>query len=173
MFVVADASPLILLARLGRLDLLPSLFDRVAVPRAVFEEVASGESDLPGSRAVRSARWLEVLSSDGPSWEALEATLLDELDQGESAAIALARSRSADLLLIDERHGRRVAKRLGLQVKGTIGVLVQAKRRGLLGRLRPVLGQLRSEGAWIDEGLLRAALRAVGEEPEDPLPESA
>jgi hypothetical protein len=131
MLVVADASPLILLGKLGLLDLLPDLYDQVVVPRVVLDEVTSGEEELPGSRAVRDARWLDVVESDAAAPGALEATLRNELDRGEAAAIALAESLDADLLLIDERQGRRAARRLGLEIKGTLGALVQGRRRGL------------------------------------------
>lgn len=167
MLVVADASPLILLGRLELLHLLPRLFDRVVTPREVFQEVAGEEIALPGSRAVRRAEWLEVVDLDSEAQEALQATLRSELDLGEAAAIALARARGADLLLIDERQGRRIARSLGLEITGTIGVLLQAKRRGLIDELRPVLERLQEQGAWIKEDLLHAVLEAVGEEPEE------
>ncbi len=167
MLVVADASPLILLGRLELLDVLPRLFDRVVTPREVFQEVAGGEAALPGSRAVRRAEWLEVVDVDSEAQEALQATLRSDLDLGEAAAIALARARGADLLLIDERQGRRIARGLGLEVKGTIGVLLQAKRRGLIDRLQPILELLQEQGAWIKEDLLHAVLAAAGEEAED------
>ena len=167
MLVVADASPLILLGRLGLLDLLPRLFERVLTPREVFQEVAGREEGLPGSRAVREAEWLEVVDGDSEAQEALQVTLRGELDLGEAAAIALASSRGADLVLIDERQGRRIARNLGLEVKGTIGILLQARRLGLVHRLEPVLERLQEAGAWIKEDLLRAILEAAGEKPDE------
>lgn len=166
MLVVADASPLILLGRLELLDLLPRLFDRVITPREVFQEVTGGEIALPGGRAVRRAEWLEVVDVGSEDQEALQATLRGELDLGEAAAITLARSRGADLVLIDERQGRRIARSLGLEVKGTVGVLLQAKRRGHVDRLKPLLERLQEEGAWLKEDLVRSVLEAAGEEPD-------
>lgn len=163
MLVVADASPLILLGRLGCLHLLQSLFDRVVMPREVFLEITSGEGDLPGSQAVRKAGWLEVVEADEET--ALQASLRRDLDQGEAAAIALAKSLAADLLLIDERQGRSVAESLGLEVKGTLGALLMAKNEGLVDPLRPVLERLRQEGAWISDDLLRVVFEAAGEVP--------
>lgn len=78
--------------------------------------------------------------------------------------IALARSLKADLVLIDERQGRRIARRLGLTVKGTLGLLVEARRQGLVPELRPLLHRLRDQGAWLGDPLIQETLRAVGEE---------
>jgi len=118
MLIVADASPLIFLGGLGLLDLLPSLYARIVTTREVLLEVTSGEEERPGSGAVRRAQWLEI-QEPGSTESALRATLESELDPGEASAIALARSLRAELLLIDERQGRRIARQLGVQVRGT------------------------------------------------------
>lgn len=165
MLVVADASPLIFLGRLGLLDLLPSLYGRVLVPEAVFREATRGGENLPGSTAIRVADWIEVVP--GESDPDLRQALEEQLDKGEAAAIALAQSVEADLLLIDERQGRRLARRMGLSVKGTLGVLVSARRDGLLSELKPILERLLHEGAWITEHLVRSALESVGEQQEE------
>jgi predicted nucleic acid-binding protein len=154
--VVADSSPLIYLSRVGLLSLLPALFDEVVVPRAVWDEAVERRPSAPGIDAFQQAPWLRVV--DDPSRE------LDlGLDPGETAAILLAASLRADLLLIDERVGRRVAQARGLSVRGTLGVLVQARQLGLLPALKPVLDALVSEGFRIAPALIRDALAHVGE----------
>jgi predicted nucleic acid-binding protein len=115
MLVVADASPLIFLGRLGLLDLLPNLYGRVLVPEAVFREATRGGENLPGSTAIRVADWIEVVP--GESDPDLRQALEEHLDKGEAAAIALAQSVEADLLLIDERQGRRVPGEAGEAVR--------------------------------------------------------
>jgi len=101
MLVVADASPLIFLGRLSLLELLPQLYGRVLVPRAVLDEVVRGAPTDPAAPALLSAAWLEVEDAgEAPLLEALR----EELDPGEAAAISLARELGADLLLIDERR---------------------------------------------------------------------
>lgn len=162
MLVIADASPLILLDRLGHLSLLPDLYGQVVVPRAVLEEIAAG-AEKAGLAEMESAEWIEV--AELPEDRTLLAALLDELGAGEAAAIALARSRDADLVLIDERQGRRIARRIGLVVKGTLGVLIEARRRELIPELEPLLKRLRDEGAWVADSLIEEALRSVGEDP--------
>ena len=87
-----------------------------------------------------------------------------ELDAGEAEAIALAVESNANLILLDERLGRRAAHRLGLTVVGTLGVLIAAKDRGLLAAVRPVLDALRADaGFWITDELYNAVLKAANE----------
>lgn len=156
MVVVADTSPLIYLSRVGALGLLHTLFGEVVVPRAVWTEVVEQRTAAPGLDALRIANWLRVVDQELP--------VLDlGLDAGETAAILLAESLQADLLLIDERLGRRVAESRGLIVRGTLGVLVQARRTGALPALRPVLERLVADGFRISPALIREALTAVGE----------
>lgn len=156
MVVVADTSPLIYLSRVGALGLLHTLFGEVVVPRVVWTEVVEQRTAAPGLDALRIANWLRVVDQELP--------VLDlGLDAGETAAILLAESLQADLLLIDERLGRRVAESRGLIVRGTLGVLVQARRTGALPALRPVLERLVADGFRISPALIREALTAVGE----------
>ena len=133
--VVADSSPLIHLSRVGLLDLLTALFGDVVVPRAVWHEVVERRPTAPGTDALRQASWICVVDSALP-----EVDL--GLDPGETAAILVAEAIHADLLLMDERVGRKVAEARGIAVRGTLGVLVQARQLGLLPALQPVLDAL-------------------------------
>ncbi len=158
MIVVSDASPLIALAAIGRFDLLPALYGEVLIPKAVYEEVVVRGSGEPGADEVRMARWLHVEEAPHPS-----ADLLENLDRGEAEAIALAAHRKAERVLIDERRGRRAAQAHGLHVIGTLGVLIEAKRRGLESELRPALDALRAHGSYLSEHVVEQALRSVSE----------
>lgn len=126
--VVADTSPLNYLIQIDCQELLPALYERVFVPAAVVKEL-----DHPGTPpAVR--RWVRQI----PVWiEVREVRshpdqTLVLLDPGEREAIQLAQEEHADLLLMDERLGVRLARRRGFMVTGTLGILVQAARRGLV-----------------------------------------
>jgi uncharacterized protein len=157
--VVADSSPLIYLSRVGLLHVLAALFGEVVVPRAVWNEAVERRPSAPGIDALRQAAWVRVVEEPTP-----ESDL--GLDPGETAAILTAESLPADLLLIDERLGRKVAQERGLAVRGTLGLLVQARQSGVLPELKPVLDTLVAEGFRIAPALIRAALAHVGEGPE-------
>lgn len=160
--VVADSSPLIALARIDQLGLLPSLYERVTVPEAVWQEVTRGASEQrAGAADVQRARWIDVQRVDAAD---IEAHML-LVDRGEAEAIALASRVHARLLLIDDARGRQLALRLGLQIRGTLGVLVAAKRAGLISAVRPNLDRLRDTGMRVSPRLVAVALTAAGEDP--------
>jgi len=139
--VVLDAGPLIALARIGKLDLLPALFDDIVVPPAVHREVTSDQT-LPGAVAMERAAGLKV--AEVGDREAVER-LASSLDAGEAEVLSLARELGATAV-IDERRGRRLAAELGVPQTGTVGILLVAKRRGLISSVRPLLDQLTANG---------------------------
>lgn len=124
--VIADTGPLNYLIQIGRVDILPRLFERVVIPNAVRIE-RSHPLAPPSVRAWMQAppAWLEI-------HETHDISPVAGLDEGEAAAISLALSIHADMLLIDERTRSRVAQTRGLRVTGTLGVLDLAAERGLI-----------------------------------------
>ncbi|MDP9382874.1 MAG: DUF3368 domain-containing protein [Chloroflexota bacterium] len=162
--IVSNSSPLITLAEAGQLGLLPSLYGEVVIPPAVRSEVLAGSVELlPGSAEVATARWLRV---EAPRDEALVEELRRNLGAGEAEAVALAIELGADTVLLDERRARRIATGRGLGVTGVLGVLLEAKARGLLEYVRPVLDALLAEGRYrISDELYQETLRLTGEWP--------
>ena len=157
--VVADAGPLIGLARVARLDLLRDLFRRVIIPNAVAAELCMG-SGLPGATALAAARdkgWLKMVAVSNTS-----EALLAVLDLGEAEAITFAKREGA-LLLIDESTGRTAAVRTGVHVFGTGAVLIRAKEEGLIAEVRPELNKLLAAQYRISIPLQREILRRAGE----------
>lgn len=161
MIVVADAGPIIHLSLIGRVDLLAALYGRVLVPTAVYKEVVQAGAGLPGSTELRDAPWAEV-AEYSPVAD-LPKTLSSRLHSGEAAALRLALSRRADLVLSDDRQARTAARELGLQVIGTLGVLVEAKRQNQSLELAPLLLDLKTRGVWLSNDLIGAVLQRVGE----------
>lgn len=159
--VVADAGPLIAFGRLRRIEVLARVFERVVVPRAVFEETQV-HPGLPDAQAIVSARaaGLFVVEDSPPDLTRLPPDA--ELGEGETAAIAFAAERGYGVL-IDEKLGRSVAEALNLKVIGTVGVLLIARRRNLIAAVKPFLEDLRTSGHRLSEELIREALRRAGE----------
>ncbi len=140
MRVVSDASALINLARISELDLLRRLYGGLLIPKAVWQEVVVEGAGQPGAEEVRRASWIETYDVAN---EHLVRALRQNLDAGEAEAVALALEMGVDLLLMDERLGRETARHLGVRRVGLIGVLIMAKRSGLIDAVKPYLDRLR------------------------------
>jgi predicted nucleic acid-binding protein len=155
--VVSNASPLITLARIGRLDLLASLFERILIPAEVHHEVTVVGQGLPGAAEVRGARWIEVRTLPRPAEASIERAC-EGLGAGERGAIFLANSLTAHLVLLDEWRARRIAQKTGLSVVGCLGVLETGARRGLVPELRAAYVDLLRHGIRFDLQLLQDSL---------------
>ena len=154
--VVSDAGPLISLARLDLLPLLQQLFKEVQVPEDVINECMA----RPGN--ADTVRISDALSQGLLQACTARALKLPGLQAGECAAISRALEIGAGLLM-DERTARAQAAALGLAVTGTLGVLVRARRRGLVGPLAPLIATLRNSGQRLSQAVVAQALADVGE----------
>lgn len=155
--VVADAGPLIALGRIDAIGLLPRLFARIEVAETVIAECLA-RPDLPDATresAAIQADWLTPCA-DVPGL--VEASI----DAGVASSIARARQAGIDLLM-DDRAAVAFARRAGLKVIGTLGVLILAKRRGLLDRIAPTIESLSAAGHYLSRSALQAALVLGGE----------
>jgi hypothetical protein len=149
--VVADASALLALSKLDRLELLRDLFQQVSIPPTVSHEISRTLPRLPD--------WIQVVvpHSVGASREVVG------LHQGEIEAIALALEVSASLLILDDLAARRHALGLGLAIIGTAGVLVMAKRSNLIPSVREALDALRRGGFRLRQDVYDQILIDAGE----------
>ena len=158
--VVCNAGPLIALACVAQLPLLRALYPRVLVPEPVIEEIVRSGAGRAGAIEIGSASWLEVVSSPAEP----DTLLAAELGIGESAVIRVAARLRAPLVLIDERRARRIATQVyGLKVRGSAGVLVEAKRAGLVPTIRPLLEAMVQRGYFLSSRLVEIACYAAGE----------
>lgn len=159
--VAADASPLIGLAAAGAFDLLRALYGTVTITRTVREEIGAGGS-LPGSRELEAAMregWLRVAPAPMETWK------FADLGAGEASTIALAlRHGGACLVLMDDAAGRERAAALGLEVVDLPGLLLAAKRAGLIDRVGPLLERLSRRGFVVRREVVRTVLAEAGEE---------
>ena len=153
MKVVVDASPLIALARIERLELLREMFGGIVVPSAVWREVAAAGLDKAGAGQVATAEWIS--RQDVADQSAVEH-LQRDLGAGEAEAIVLARELQADLLIMDEALGRGIARSSGLPTVGLVGVLIEARKRSLLPEAGSIAEALhRKAGFWLSADLRR------------------
>lgn len=155
---VSNATPLIHLARIGLLSLLRDLYGRVEAPPAVLGEV--GRHVLPDVGAAEEQRWLVRTPPADASRVAQMERRLGGLGEAEALALAIERK---TLLLVDERAARNLARQYGIAVRGMLGVLLEAKSRGLLTAVRPWRDRLRETGFWLDDETYDAVLDLASE----------
>ena len=161
MSIVSDSSALINLARIGGLDLLQQLYKVITIPEAVWHEVVVSGAGQPGSDIVKDATWIKTRAVTNKD---LVRALQQELDAGEAEAIALAQEIGAELLLMDDHLGRQTARYLGLHYTGLIGVLIEAKGKGLISSVKPEIEKLRDiAGFRISDTLYHRVLYDEGE----------
>jgi uncharacterized protein len=148
----AIPSPLILLAKIHRLNLLTRLYQEIIVPVAVLDEVrAKPSEEVEQIGAIFQDQKFQLGKATGHGLEGLPL----DLGIGELEAIALAMETNADLVILDDLRGRRIARENGLAITGTIGVLVEAKERGIIPSVIRELDNLIEAGMWISEAFYR------------------
>ncbi len=161
MSIVSDASPVISLLRIGKLHLLRDLYGEIILPEAVWRETAVEGGGHPGAEEIKKAPWIKTHAATNRD---LVKSLRQELDAGEAEAIALALEIKAELLLMDERLRRDSAHHLGLRCTGLIGVLIEAKRKGLIPALKPDLDALHERAGFrVRDALYSRILEDEGE----------
>ena len=152
MIVVADSGPLHYLILLDQTELLERLYGQIVLPQAVFWELTSQKTPQPVKDWISGfPPWCRVESAPPDRLE----LITDDLDPGEREAIALAHFLHADLLLLDERLGRSEARRRGLRVTGTLGILRAAAERDWID-VPEVLARLRETTFYVEESLIRS-----------------
>lgn len=161
MIVVSNTSPLTNLASIGRFEILRELFGEIHFARGVWEELNFAGRPQPGRLLVERAPWCHLHEVEGRS---LVTALRRDLDRGEAETLALSLELGADLVLLDEREARHAAELLGLRPLGVLGILLEAKRRGLIPTVRPALDALRADaGFYLHDALYVQVVQEAGE----------
>lgn len=154
--IIADASPLIAFARIKRLSLLAETLGEVIAPHSVMKECISNPS-MPGAREIVDAMTKQLIVSYPDPDTTNYQNLFDVLGQGEATAIILASELNAGLL-IDEKLGRRTAQQMNLNVIGTAGVLLLAKKNKLIKKVEPLINELKQSGYYLSKELIKSIL---------------
>ena len=154
--VIANTTPLIALANIDRLELLRELYGSIIIPQAVMDEIIRE----PAKQRVRRATWIKV----EPIQDASQKDIFRaRLHAGEVEVMILAREQKAVLVIIDDDAAKKTAIFLGLNVTGTLGVLLKAKREGYLEKVEPVINELLRDGLFISDTVKSYVLREAGE----------
>ena len=154
--VIANTTPLIALANIDRLELLHELYGTIIVPQAVVDEIISE----PAKQRVRSATWIKVEAIQDPSQKDIFRA---RLHAGEVEVMILAREQNADLVIMDDNAAKKTAKFLGLNVTGTLGILLKAKKEGYLEMVEPIMSELILDGLFISDTVKGYVLKEAGE----------
>lgn len=162
--IVADASPLIALAKLDHLPLLQRVFSALHVPEIVYTEVINDLS-REDSKALKT--FLDANGTPHPNiTNEFTQVISLTLDAGETQALALAQALNCGVLM-DERRGRKVAQRHNIPAVGILGVLIQSKQQNLIKEVAPLLLKLQDENYRLSDALIRTVLERVNELPDD------
>lgn len=158
--VVSNSSPIIHLAKIGKLSLLREYFNTIMVPKSVFKECVAEGKDRKEVEAIKKAEWIRVVEVQDKK---LVKLLQSSLDDGESEAIVLSLESGADLILLDDSDAREKARIYGLTVTGTLGVLLRAKKDRKISSLKENIIKLRESGFWVGDFVQERLLEASGD----------
>lgn len=158
--VVVNTTPLIALSHVGQLDILKKLYGEIIIPKAVYRELSVKTESTCKKAVDRSLEWIRVENIKNQMAKTMYKT---QLHDGEVEVMILSKEIAADVVIIDDANAKKHAKYLGLPVTGTLGVLIKAKREGLINELKPILYQMTENGIYISQSLIELCLKQVGE----------
>ncbi|VVB89545.1 Uncharacterised protein [uncultured archaeon] len=145
---------MIALSKINQLDILRKFFDKIIIPQAVWTEVVEKGKGRPGSKEVKEANWIEVRKVK--NIVGIEA-LRHDIGQGESETLILAKELNADIILIDDRIAREIARSMDLNVAGTLSIIHEAIRNKWINEdFEGIIGLMRKNNIWISDELLNS-----------------
>jgi len=157
---ICDAAVLIGLAKIGKLDLLEKLYEKIYIPWAVYNEVVVRGRGRPGSEEIDKAKWFgkkKVKDRTGVN------LLASEFGQGESEVLVLGKEFKVDWLILDDARARTAAISAGYRVIGLAGILLLAKQRNLIEEIKPLFDELVDKNFRLSDKIMQAILEKAGE----------
>jgi len=159
--VVSNTTPLILLQKIGQLELIQKLYTKIYIAEAVYQEtVIEGNETTSRDDFVSKRDWIEIVEISNKDAKKMFTTNLHE---GEVETMILAIEKSADLCIIDDLIARKYAKKLNLNITGTLGVVIVGKKRGIIKEVKPMINQLIDVGMYIGTDLYSTIISIAGE----------
>lgn len=157
--VVVNSTPLIVLCGIGQLDILRKLYQEVFIPTAVYQEITAIK-DSACMQIMTAGEWLRVEQIQDDTEKKMYKA---KLHAGEVEVMILAQEKKADLVILDDNAAKKTAKYLGFTVTGTLGVLLKAKRKGIVKSIYPLLSEMKRNGFYMDSRLEAIVLEQAGE----------
>jgi predicted nucleic acid-binding protein len=156
---VLNASPIIFLANAGLIDLARQAGEPLLIPKTVVEEIERFTPPDPAVFSVRQRDWFRMVETDPPP------SLIErwDLGAGETSVLTWAYTHPGTTAVLDDLPARRCANLLGIPVRGTLGLILLAKRRQLIPEARPIVEQLRKSGMYLSDEVVNRALKMIGE----------
>jgi len=151
--IITNTTPVLSLLKIDKLDLLKELYGEVTVPNAVYQEIEKGKHK-PYYQDLKLVDWIKIEQIKNTD----SLAFFVDLDKGEAEVLILAKEQKADLVILDEIMGRRYAKRLELNLTGTMGVLLKAKEKGMIDSIREILTELTEKGTWLNPKLIKKVI---------------
>ena len=151
--IVVNSTPLIILCGIGRLCVLKELYNEITIPEAVFKEVTAKEDSA--CMQIKASDWIHVGRVKNQSEKKMYKA---KLHSGEVEVMILAQEMDADLVIIDDNAAKKTAKYLGLDVTGTLGVLIKASHMGMIDDIASVICEMKSAGFYISDSVERMVL---------------
>lgn len=159
--IICDTSVWLYLGRIGHIDLLHQLYPAVYTTETVCWELDNGRFSRADTPDARVFPWIRIVQPEPQTLNDLPA---NRLGPGEQSVLAYAYRHQIQIVGLDDRQARNMAKRLNLSVTGTLGILLRAQQSGLIPAIRPLLLSVRQEGFFVSEALLQFLLQSAGEE---------
>ena len=157
---IINTSPFLYLYRIGHIEILPRLLNEILTVPAVVKELNQGREKGYRVPSLEEYTWLQIVAPNQVPSEWLAA----DLGRGELETMSLALEHRENIVVLDDALARRIAKAAGLEVWGTLRVLLEGKKRGFVSSMASVIEELSNSGMWISTDIRRRILKLAGEE---------